>query len=219
MKTSPNGRRLIEQFEGCILQAYDDANDHVVPVGGKPVGTLTIGYGHTNGAGAPQVTPGMVITKTQADSILSTDLKKYEDEVNKLVKVPLSQNQFDALVSFQMNTGSLAKSSVLTSLNKKDYDDAANRLMLYTNVRHEGQLVPSAGLIKRRSLEKKLFLKPDTSAAGPVAGLAAAGGAAVIASPHHWWPWIIAGTLAAIIVTFIGYTVYEYNQSLKVHTA
>jgi lysozyme len=215
MKTSANGRRLIEQFEGCILQAYDDANDHIIPAGGTPVGTLTIGYGHTSSAGAPTVVPGMSITKSQADSILSTDLKGAENDVNKLVKVPMTQNQFDALVSFQFNTGDLGKSSVLTSLNKKDYEGAANKLMLYTNGRLGGKLVPMAGLVKRRTAEKNLFLKADSSAAGPVAGVAAVGGAAALASPHNYLPWIVAGTIVVAILTFVAYTVYEYHKSLK----
>lgn len=218
MKTSPNGRKLIEKFEGLILQAYDDATDHIVPVGGKAAGTLTIGYGHTSAAGAPVVTPGMVITQAQADTYLANDLAKVEADVNRLVKVPVTQNQYDALVSFHYNTGALGKSSLLTALNKKDYDGAASKFMLYTNGRVNGQLVQMAGLVRRRTAEKQLFQTTGGNAAIPAVAVLAAGGAAGVSAPHHYMPWIIAGTVVLCLVTFIGYTIYEYNQSLKVKT-
>ena len=104
MQTSPNGRKLIESFEGLFLQAYDDHNDHIVQPGEQVIGTLTIGYGHTTAAGPPAVYVGMVIDQPTADAILSADLASVELEVQHLVNVPLNQNQFDALVSFQYNT-------------------------------------------------------------------------------------------------------------------
>ena len=91
MQTSANGRKLIEQFEGLFLQAYDDANDHIVKVGQAVHGTLTIGYGHTSVAGPPRVYVGQTITQVEADSILAADLASVELEVNHLVKVPLNQ--------------------------------------------------------------------------------------------------------------------------------
>src|SRR6185437_9224903 len=108
MKTSATGRKLIERFEGLILQAYDDANDHIVKPGQLVHGTLTIGYGHTSAAGPPRVYVGQVIDQPTADGILGADLASVEIEVEHLVKVLLNQNQFDALVSFQFNTGWLA---------------------------------------------------------------------------------------------------------------
>lgn len=217
MKTSANGRKLIEHYEGCILQAYDDKNDHIVPVGGNAQGTLTIGYGHTSAAGAPKVVPGMSITAAQADSILGADLRSVEADVNRLVKVPLTQNQYDALVSFHFNTGALAKSSLLTALNNKDYATAADKFMLYTNGRVNGQLVPMAGLTKRRTTEKNLFLKPDSAGAALPTGAVIVAGVGTAASvPHHYMPWVIGGTIALAIITFLAYTIYEYKQHLKV---
>lgn len=163
MKTSSNGRALIEKYEGLILQSYDDANDHIVPVGGSSRGTLTIGYGHTSAAGAPKVTPGMKITKEQADAILASDLQKVEADVTRLVKVSINQNQFDALVSFHFNTGSLGKSTALKKLNAGDYQGCADAFMMYTRGRVNGQLVPMKGLVTRRNEEKALFLKKGTS--------------------------------------------------------
>lgn len=165
MKTSPNGRlNLIEPFEGTILQSYDDYNDHIVDVGDTVHGTLTIGTGHTSAAGPPSVFLGMRITKEEADQILGQDLGRVEQEVNTLVKVPLNQNQFDALVSFQFNTGALGHSSALPLLNEGKYEEAANHLLLYDKA--GGRTL--AGLIRRRKAEEKLFLSrattlPDTS--------------------------------------------------------
>src|SRR5882672_9116079 len=128
MKTSNAGRKFIESWEGLILQAYDDANDHIVPPGQRPIGTLTIGYGHTDAAGPPKVSVGQKITEQEADAFLASDLASVENEVNHLVKVPLNQNQFDALVSFQFNTVWLGHSgcSLLSALNSGNYDLAAN---------------------------------------------------------------------------------------------
>src|SRR5271166_4274141 len=103
MKTSQTGLNLIEQFEGLILGAYDDATDKIVPTGGSSRGTLTIGYGHTSSAGPPKVYVGQRITKDQANQILAADLAVVEQQVSSRVKVPLNQNQFDALVSFTFN--------------------------------------------------------------------------------------------------------------------
>jgi len=116
MTTSAKGRALIAQREGNILKAYKDS-----------VGVLTIGVGHTTAAGAPAVTPGMTITAAQSDEILTRDLKDCENHINSLVKVPLTQNQFDALVSFVFNIGwpGFAKSTLLKKLNVKDYKGAA----------------------------------------------------------------------------------------------
>jgi lysozyme len=159
MKTSPNGRQLIESFEGLILQTYDDYNDHIVHPGDAVHGTLTIGYGHTNAAGPPHINIGDVFTKEQADAVLSDDLHKVEDQVVSLVKVPLNQNQYDALVSFEYNTGALGQSSILTSLNERDYNTAADRLLLYDHA--SGRVL--AGLQRRRQAERTLFLKPTTT--------------------------------------------------------
>jgi lysozyme len=105
--TSPNGRKFIEAWEGLYLRTYDDGT-----------GVLTIGYGHTTAAGPPKVLPGMVITEAQADSILAADLASVEAEVSHLItNQHLIQQQFDALVSFDFNTGGLHRSSLLIAVN------------------------------------------------------------------------------------------------------
>jgi lysozyme len=155
LKTSANGRAFIEAFEGRILSAYDDADDRVVAPGEPVRGTLTIGYGHTSAAGAPKVTVGMTITATQADAILASDLSGVEIEVAHLVKVPLNQNQFDALASFQFNTGWLGhpRCSLLKSLNAGNYQLADADFGLYDEA--SGKVL--AGLQRRRNAEKLLF--------------------------------------------------------------
>ena len=159
MKTSANGRKLIESFEGLILQSYDDYNDHIVSQGDTVHGTLTIGYGHTDAAGPPSISLGQTITKEEADNILATDLAKVEREVSELVHVSLNQNQFDALVSFHFNTGALGHSSTLQLLNQSNYTEAADHLLLYNKA--SGRVL--AGLVRRRQAEKDLFLSKSTT--------------------------------------------------------
>lgn len=158
MKTSDNGRKLIEFFEGLILQSYDDYNDHIVHLGDIVHGTLTIGYGHTNAAGPPHIEVGTSWTKEQADNVLAGDLAKVEATVSYLAKVPLSQNQFDALVSFEFNTGALGKSTLLKLLNQNNYNGAADEFLKWTHANGK----ELAGLIRRRQAERKLFLTPTT---------------------------------------------------------
>lgn len=155
MKTSDVGRKLIEDFEGLFLQAYDDATEKVVPAGSKARGVITIGYGHTTAAGPPRVYPGMTITKDQADQILAADLASVEIEVDHLVKVPLTQNQFDALVSFHFNTGALGRSTVLKDVNAKNFAAVPRDLGMW--VRAGGKVLQ--GLVRRRKAEADLFMK------------------------------------------------------------
>ena len=98
------GLELIKHFEGCELVAYK-----------CPAGVWTIGYGHIKG-----VSEGMTITQEQAEQMLLDELIEYENYINELVTVPLSQNQFDALVSWVYNLGpaNLKVSTMLKVLNK-----------------------------------------------------------------------------------------------------
>jgi hypothetical protein len=156
----------------------------------------------------------MVITKDQADSILASDLTKVEADVNRLVKVPLTQNQFDSLVSFHFNTGSLGKSTLIKVLNTKDYSGAAEHFMDYTKGRVNGQLVEMKGLVRRRSEEKAMFLRKDSVGSSTVAaGAVVATGAATVAStPQHYWPYIIAGTIVVAALAFVLFEIYEFKK-------
>jgi lysozyme len=138
VRTSAAGLALIKRFEGLRTAAYRDA-----------AGILTIGYGHTSRAGAPLVREGMTITAREAEMILSRDVSAFEARVNKAVKVPLSQAQFDALVSFVFNTGRLEDTTLLKVLNRGDYAAVPAQLMRWT--RAGGKVLQ--GLVNRRAAE------------------------------------------------------------------
>jgi lysozyme len=142
MQTSAIGRAFIELFEGLSLTAYRDA-----------VGVLTVGYGHTSAAGSPHVVLGMTVTRDEADSILGSDLQRVEANVRRCVTCQLEQCEFDALVSFDFNTGCLGRSSLVPKLNGGDKISAMATLLLYD---HAGGR-ELAGLSRRRQAEKLMF--------------------------------------------------------------
>ncbi|WP_167955159.1 glycoside hydrolase family protein [Anaerosporobacter faecicola] len=141
MKISNRGLDLIKQFEGCRLKAYR-----------CPAGVLTIGYGHTRG-----VYEGQTITNVQATTYLKNDVIKFERAVNDLVKVRITQNMFDSLVSFVYNLGpgALKNSTLLKLLNCEDYVKSSLEFAKWNKA--GGKVL--SGLVKRRSLEKKLFIE------------------------------------------------------------
>jgi len=137
MSLSPAGLQLIEGFEGCSLTAYDDGT-----------GVWTIGYGHTGG-----VQPGQTITQEQADQYLMQDVAWAEDAVRSQVKVPLTQGQFDALVSFTYNGGPGMLQELVETLNTGDY--AGTQAAFGEYVHAGGQVLP--GLVTRRQKEADMF--------------------------------------------------------------
>ena len=147
LKISDAGIALIKQYEGLRLAAYPDPGSK-----GEP---YTIGYGHTSASGAPKVWPNMVITKDEAETILRLDLLKFEVAVNNAVTTPITQNQFDALVSFAYNcgVGNLQTSTLLKRVNARKFDEAATEFSKWT--RSCGRVMP--GLLKRRRAEADLF--------------------------------------------------------------
>ncbi|MFK3847950.1 lysozyme [Agrobacterium pusense] len=140
------GLSHIMQWEGKRLVAYQDVAN-----------IWTIGYGHTTAAGIPRVREGMRISDKEAEDILKTDLRKFEDRVSRLVKVPLTDNQFAVLVSFDFNTGALHKSTLLKKLNAGDYDAVPAELMKWVNA--GGKRVQ--GLVNRRAAEAGLWAKGE----------------------------------------------------------
>jgi lysozyme len=153
MQTSKAGVDLIKKFEGRRLAAYR-----------CPAGVWTIGYGHTTDAGSPKVVPGMVISATQADEILKQDLRQYEEGVTRLLKVSVTQGQFDALVSFAYNcgVGALQKSTLLKKINADRHANVPAEFMKWT--RAAGKELP--GLVRRRRAEAALWRGLDESATG-----------------------------------------------------
>jgi len=141
MKTSQKCIDLIKKFEGCALKAYL-----------CPSNVPTIGYGHTMG-----VKLGQTITQAEAEKLLAIDLAIHENNVNSLLKVPLTQNQFDALVCFEYNVGkgNLQTSTLLNIINEKNFADVPNQFRKW--VYGSGKkLLP--GLVKRREAEIALFV-------------------------------------------------------------
>ena len=145
MSVSNKGVDLICEFEGKRLAAYDDG-----------VGVWTIGFGTIKYPNGVRVKKGDTCTLEQAKEYMRHDLIEFEYTVNSSVKVPLNQNQFDALVSLAYNIGSSAfKSSTLVKkLNTGDYQGAADQFNVWINAGGKRM----QGLVNRRDKEKLLFL-------------------------------------------------------------
>lgn len=139
MKISQEGIALIKKFEGCKLESYLCAAN--VP---------TIGYGSTKG-----VEMGMTISQERAEELLLEDLVVYEEAVEKSVTVPLSQHQFDALVSWTFNLGgaNLNASTMLKVLNQGAYEDVPYQMKRWNKA--GGKVLE--GLTRRRLAESLLF--------------------------------------------------------------
>lgn len=146
MRASHRARDLIKQFEGKSLEAYLCS-----------AGRFTIGYGHTG----PGVHGGMKITEEEAERLLSEDIANAEVAVNALVapEIDLTQNQFDALVSFTFNVGkgNLRASTLLRMVNDEEFYGAGDQFLRWV---YAGDRVVE-GLRRRRQAERQLFLAPD----------------------------------------------------------
>jgi len=139
MQTSIEGLIALIGHEGIVLSRYFDS-----------VGVATIGVGHTKAAGGlnPETFTGK-LTLAQVLDLLRDDIKKYEEGVNKAVKVALKQHEFDALVSFHFNTGAIAKATLTKSLNAGDKALAAKQFMNWVTPKE---------ITERRMAERDLFL-------------------------------------------------------------
>jgi lysozyme len=137
------GLALIKSFEGLRLEAYRCA-----------AGVLTIGWGSTG----PHVKEGMTITLEEAETLLKTDLARFERGVEAMAPVA-TDNQFAAMVSLSFNIGldAFRKSSVLKRHNRGDHKGAADAFLMWTKA--AGRTLP--GLVKRRSAERSLYMKAD----------------------------------------------------------
>lgn len=144
-RINAEGLKRIQQWEGLRLTAYKDGG-----------GEWTVGYGHTSDA-KMGVRPGLTITKAVATELLVHDLAEAEDAVERLVKVPLADNQFAALVSFVFNVGvsAFAKSTLLKKLNAGDYDAVPNQLARWVHDNGKRE----QGLVNRRAAEAGLWAK------------------------------------------------------------
>lgn len=155
---SDSGLIFIKSFEILRLSSWQNTK-----------GVWTIGYGHTQ-----DVKSGQVITDLTALSLLQADIMEYEECIQQIVTTPLSQNQFDALVSFSFSVGlgvpgvknglqylkSGTPSSLLLHLNNYKYNEAAEQFSYWIYQDNEKQ--PSDELKQRREKEKQLFLSGHT---------------------------------------------------------
>lgn len=143
-KISKAGINLIHSFEELRLCCYDDG-----------YGFPTIGWGHLVKKGEPWRL-GDKITQADADALFLKDLAQFEEAVNRLVKAPLYQCQYDALVSlcFNLGEGNFSRSALLEFVNNRKYAQAADSFKFY--VKAAGKV--SRGLVRRRRAEKALFL-------------------------------------------------------------
>lgn len=145
MKLDEEGKRFIKKWEGCRLSTYSDIS-----------GFHTIGYGHKQTG----LSEFRTITQAQAEQLFENDVTDAECVVRNLVTVPLTQNQFNALVSFVFNLGGSAfrSSTLLKLLNQKKYLEAANQFPRWCYGRDkDGKAVQNKGLLNRRNAEKEVF--------------------------------------------------------------
>ena len=146
MKVDAAGVQLISDFEDLRLTAYDDG-----------VGVWTIGWGTTVYPNGQKVKKGDKITLEQAKQYKAYDLARFEKAVNDAVKVPLNQNQFNALVSLAYNIGEKAftGSTLVKRLNDGNYEAAADQFLVWVNAGGKRM----QGLVNRRNKEREVFLK------------------------------------------------------------
>lgn len=133
------GIAIIKAMEGFSATPYHNP--------GEP--WLTIGYGHH----APDVTPGMRLSRAEGEKLLVKDLTRFVSAVNRYVKVSVNQDQFDTMVSlcYNMGEGGFAGTRVLRFTNQRNYAAAAEAFMDITN----GGL---AGLVRRRKIERQVYI-------------------------------------------------------------
>ena len=149
MKTSEVGIQLIKMFEGCKLKPYL-----------CPAKKWTVGYGHVIGNGATLAeADNRLFTKEEVDVLLRTDLARFERGVLRYCTVPLTQSQFDALVSWSYNLGlgTLQRSTMRQKILRKDGEAASKELLKYDKVGGR----PLKGLTRRRQAEYRLFTQLD----------------------------------------------------------
>lgn len=210
-RINDEGLALIKQWEGLRLTAYRCA-----------AGVLTIGYGSTG----PHVTEGMKITKAKAEKLLLKDLERFEAAIERLVTVPLNDNQFAALVSWAFNVGegAVAKSTLIRKLNAEDYDAVPGELARWNKA--GGKVL--AGLSNRRAAEAGLwangefvasnYIEPEspeknltksrtmtgaTVAGIPGAGIAADGIAEIVTATEKAGAMMDGGSIIKIIVGLV----------------
>lgn len=154
MQISSKGIDELRGSEGFRAKAYTDRK-----------GVWTIGYGHTGKVDGVPVGAGMQITKAKAEELLRNRLVEFENAVNNNINVPLTQDQYDVLVSLAYNIGAngFKNSSVAKLLNEGNYQAAADELLEYNQVKdkHLGYRVFDQGVFNRRVREREHFFSGE----------------------------------------------------------
>lgn len=156
MKVSDKGADFIAKWEGEILEVYLD-----------PVDLPTLGIGHLLTKSELAAMPvGTKISKELSRHYFAKDIAKFERAVSDAVKVPMNQNQFDALVSlaFNIGIGAFNRSSVVRQMNAQQPMLAANAFLAWNKATRNGKKIVLQGLTNRREAERKLFLSPTSAA-------------------------------------------------------
>ncbi|MEZ5920434.1 MAG: lysozyme [Parvularculaceae bacterium] len=144
-RTNDAAIAIIKASEGLRLDAYQLGSQWL------------IGYGHAAG-----VTPSMRITEAQADQFLREDLRDFETSVAMIVTVPVTENEFGALVSlcYNLGAGKFATTTVVAALNKGDYIGAADAFLNHARITVNGVKQQDPHLLERRKKERDLFKTP-----------------------------------------------------------
>lgn len=150
MKIGPDGLAIVKAFESCLAPVKTKPGFFAAYY--DPVNVLTIGWGHTNHH-LPKFDAATVWSQAQCDAALAGDMRTFEDHVNELVKVPLAQHEFDALVSWSFNTGGPATASLWRLLNSGNKAAIPDNLAQWNKA--GGRVL--SGLTRRRKSEGLLF--------------------------------------------------------------
>jgi len=203
---SASGINLVKRFEGL----HKVGQDGIIRAYRCPAGRWTIGYGHTKG-----VRSGVQGDEAQCDLWLQEDLNVAGQAINRHVRVPLSQAQYDALASFIFNVGegNFASSTLLKRLNKGLYDQVPEQIMRWNKATVDGVLTELRGLTRRRTAEAALFSMD--------APLASEGGEAMVQKPQQkaLKPLTKSKTMAGAGVAGLATIAQEAAQKLEGLTA
>lgn len=168
MTVSGAGVEFVKGWEGFVPKLYND-----------PVGHCTIGYGtlvHKGNCDGRESERRYLngVSKEEATRLLVAELAEKQKAVREAIKVPLNQNQYDALVCFAYNvgTGAFRRSTLLKLLNQGKYDEVPLELKKWSKARQDGKLIDLPGLVNRRAAEATLFQTPPAAAAQSLRGLA-----------------------------------------------
>jgi lysozyme len=141
LKTTSTGIALIKHFEGFKARSYK-----------CPANVWTVGYGTTQ-----NVTPGMVLTRSEAEVLLKRDLVRFEAYVNKVAERLIKWHEFDALVSFTYNLGYRIDDVMKEAIDRGNTRLVVIKILRYNKARVNGNLIVLQGLLKRRKAEAALY--------------------------------------------------------------